>query len=213
VSKVLVTGAGGFISSHLVERLAANGAEVRAFVEYDSRGSWSWLDDATPEILDAIEIIAGNIRDSHAVRQAVAGCNTVLHLAALIGIPYSYLAPESYVDTNVTGTLNVVQAAAMAVRSFEVRMPYGVVDISDNEILGLHEKPVSQHFINAGIHVLGRAAPDFLPQNQAFDMPQLFDACRANDMRTLACPIEKHWVDIGQMDGYRRANADFASIL
>jgi nucleoside-diphosphate-sugar epimerase len=111
VSKVLVTGAGGFIGSHLVEQLAANVAEVRAFVEYDSRGSWGWLDDATPETLDAIEIIAGDIRDSHAVRQAVAGCDTVLHLAALIGIPYSYLAPESYVDTNVTGTLNVVQAA------------------------------------------------------------------------------------------------------
>ena len=111
VSKVLVTGAGGFIGSHLVERLAANGAEVRAFVEYDSRGSWGWLDDATPETLDAIEIIAGDIRDSNAVRQAVAGCDTVLHLAALIGIPYSCLAPESYVDTNVTGTLNVVQAA------------------------------------------------------------------------------------------------------
>jgi NAD dependent epimerase/dehydratase len=84
---------------------------VRAFVEHDSRGSWGWLDDAAPEILDAVEIIAGDIRDSHAVQQAVAGCETVLHLTALIGIPYSYLAPESYVDTNVTGTLNVVQAA------------------------------------------------------------------------------------------------------
>lgn len=111
MSKVLVTGAGGFIGSHLVEKLAADGAEIRAFVEYDSRGSWGWLDDAAPETLDAVEIIAGDIRDSHAVRQAVAGCDTVLHLAALIGIPYSYLAPESYVDTNVTGTLNVVQAA------------------------------------------------------------------------------------------------------
>lgn len=111
MSKVLVTGAGGFIGSHLVEKLAADGAEIRAFVEYDSRGSWGWLDDTAPETLDAVEIIAGDIRDSHAVRQAVAGCDTVLHLAALIGIPYSYLAPESYVDTNVTGTLNVVQAA------------------------------------------------------------------------------------------------------
>lgn len=111
MSKVLVTGAGGFIGSHLVEKLAADGAEIRAFVEYDSRGSWGWLDDAAPETLEAVEIIAGDIRDSHAVRQAVAGCDTVLHLAALIGIPYSYLAPESYVDTNVTGTLNVVQAA------------------------------------------------------------------------------------------------------
>ena len=111
VSKVLVTGAGGFIGSHLVERLVADGAEVRAFVEYDSRGSWGRLDEAAPEVIDAVEIIAGDIRDSHAVRQAMSGCDTVLHLAALIGIPYSYLPPESYVDTNVTGTLNIVQAA------------------------------------------------------------------------------------------------------
>jgi nucleoside-diphosphate-sugar epimerase len=111
LSKVLVTGAGGFIGSHLVERLVAEGTQVRAFVEYDSRGSWGWLDDVAPDIRDAIEVIAGDVRDSHAVRQAVSGCETVFHLAALIGIPYSYLAPESYVDTNVTGTLNVVQAA------------------------------------------------------------------------------------------------------
>ena len=111
MSKVLVTGAGGFIGSHLVERLAADGARVCAFVEYDSRGSWGWLDSADPHLLDAIEIIAGDIRDAHAVRQAMAGCDTVFHLAALIGIPYSYLTPESYVQTNVTGTLNIVQAA------------------------------------------------------------------------------------------------------
>lgn len=95
MSKVLVTGAGGFIGSHLVEKLAADEAEIRAFVEYDSRGSWGWLDDAAPETLEAVEIIAGDIRVSHAVRQSVAGCDTALHLAALIGIPYSYLASES----------------------------------------------------------------------------------------------------------------------
>lgn len=111
MSKVLVTGAGGFIGSHLVERLVADGADVRAFVEYDSRGSWGWLDSADPAVVEAIDVIAGDIRDAHAVRQAMGGCDTVFHLAALIGIPYSYLAPESYVQTNVTGTLNVVQAA------------------------------------------------------------------------------------------------------
>ena len=111
MSKVLVTGAGGFIGSHLVERLVAEGRHVRASVEYDSRGSWGWLDDVGADTRDAIEVIAGDIRDSHAVRQAMTGCDTVFHLAALIGIPYSYLAPESYVDTNVTGTLNIVQAA------------------------------------------------------------------------------------------------------
>ena len=111
MAKVLVTGAGGFIGSHLVERLVADGADVCAFVEYDFRGSWGWLDQVDPAMRDGIEVIAGDIRDAHAVRQAMAGCETVFHLAALIGIPYSYLAPESYVQTNVTGTLNIVQAA------------------------------------------------------------------------------------------------------
>lgn len=111
VSKVLVTGAGSFISSHLVDRLVMNGAEVRDFVAYDSRGLWDWLDDAAPEIIDAVEIITGNICDSRAMRQAISGYDTVVYRAALIGIPYSYLAQESYVDINVTGTLNIVQAA------------------------------------------------------------------------------------------------------
>ncbi len=109
--KVLVTGAGGFIGSHLVEHLVSQGADVRAFVEYNSLGSWGWLEQSPPHVRDSIEIFAGDVRDSHAVRQAVQGCDTVYHLAALIGIPYSYLAPESYVDTNVAGTLNIVQAA------------------------------------------------------------------------------------------------------
>ncbi len=109
--KVLVTGAGGFIGSHLVEHLVSQGADVRAFVEYNSLGSWGWLEQSPPHVRDSIEIFAGDVRDSHAVRQAVQGCDTVYHLAALIGIPYSYLAPESYVDTNVTGTMNIVQAA------------------------------------------------------------------------------------------------------
>ncbi len=109
--KVLVTGAGGFIGSHLVEHLVSQGADVRAFVEYNSLGSWGWLEQSPSQIRDSFEIFAGDIRDGHAVRQAVQGCDTVYHLAALIGIPYSYLAPESYVDTNVTGTMNVVQAA------------------------------------------------------------------------------------------------------
>ncbi len=109
--KVLVTGAGGFIGSHLVEQLVAQGADVRAFVEYNSLGSWGWLEQTPPHVRDSIEIFSGDVRDSHAVRQAVQGCHTVFHLAALIGIPYSYLAPESYVATNVTGTLNIVQAA------------------------------------------------------------------------------------------------------
>ncbi len=111
MSRVLVTGAGGFIGSHLVERLAEGGSLVRAFIRYNSAGSWGWLEHMDESLRDRVEVIAGDIRDAQTVRQAVAGCETVFHLAALIGIPYSYSAPDSYVATNVTGTLNVVQAA------------------------------------------------------------------------------------------------------
>lgn len=104
-------------------------------------------------------------------------------------------------------------AATMAVRNYEVQVPYGVVDIAENEIRGLREKPVSRHFINAGIYVLSPDALDLVPRDQPFDMPDLFEACRAQDMRTHAYPVEEYWVDIGQIDDYRRANADFASIF
>jgi len=104
-------------------------------------------------------------------------------------------------------------AATMAVRNYEIQVPYGVVDISNNEIRGLREKPVSRHFINAGIYVLGPEALDMVPRDRAFDMPQLFDACREAELRTHAYPVEEYWVDIGQIDDYRRANADFASIF
>ena len=92
-------------------------------------------------------------------------------------------------------------------------MPYGVVDISNNEIRGLREKLVSRHFINAGIYVLRLEALDMVPRDQAFDMPQPFDACRDAELRTHAYPVEEYWVDIGQIDAYRRANAEFAAIF
>lgn len=111
MTKVLVTGAGGFIGSHLVERLVSDNYDVRAFVRYSGTGSWGWLDRVDKPVIDAVEVVAGDVRDGQSVRQAVAGCEVVFHLAALIGIPYSYRAPQSYVDTNVTGTLNVLQAA------------------------------------------------------------------------------------------------------
>jgi NAD dependent epimerase/dehydratase len=133
VPKVLVTGAGGFIGSHLVEQLVAQGADVRAFVEYNSLGSWGWLEQSSPHVRDTIEIFSGDIRDAHAVRQAVQGCDTVFHLAALIGIPYSYLAPESYVATNITGTLNIVQAAT----DFGVSR---VVHTSTSEVYGTAQR-------------------------------------------------------------------------
>ena len=109
--KILVTGADGFIGSHLTEHLVRAGHDVRAFVYYNSFNSWGWLDTAEPEIRRSLDVFAGDIRDPHGVRAAMKGCDVVLHLAALIAIPYSYHSPATYVDTNVTGTLNVVQAA------------------------------------------------------------------------------------------------------
>jgi dTDP-glucose 4,6-dehydratase len=111
MNKVLVTGADGFIGSHLTEKLVAEGYDVRALTLYNSFGSWGWLDKLDPELLRRIEVVPGDIRDAACVREAVKGCATVFHLAALIAIPYSYRAPESYIDTNVKGTLNVLQAA------------------------------------------------------------------------------------------------------
>lgn len=109
--KCLVTGADGFIGSHLVEALIARGASVRAFVYYNSFNSWGWLDTLSPELLRQIEVIAGDIRDYQGVETAMKGCDLVFHLAALIAIPYSYISPESYVDTNIKGTLNILQSA------------------------------------------------------------------------------------------------------
>jgi len=109
--RVLVTGADGFIGSHLVESLLQEGAKVKAFVYYNSFNSWGWLDAFPKELLDQIEIFAGDIRDPHGVQQAMKGIDVVFHLAALIAIPFSYHSPDSYVDTNMKGTLNVLQAA------------------------------------------------------------------------------------------------------
>lgn len=109
--KVLVTGADGFIGSHLVEHLVALGADVRAFVFYNSFNSWGWLDTADERTKKSIEVVAGDVRDPYGVKNAVKGCDVVLHLAALIAIPFSYHSPDSYVDTNIKGTLNVLQAA------------------------------------------------------------------------------------------------------
>jgi NAD dependent epimerase/dehydratase len=109
--KVLVTGADGFIGSHLTEYLIAQGCDVRAFVFYNSFGSWGWLDSLPKAVKDNLDIFAGDIRDPHGVKKAAQGCDVIFHLAALIGIPYSYHSPDAYVDTNIKGTLNVVQAA------------------------------------------------------------------------------------------------------
>jgi NAD dependent epimerase/dehydratase len=109
--KILVTGADGFIGSHLVETLIAAGHDVRAFVYYNSFSSWGWLDTLPPSVTRNLDVFMGDIRDPNGVHEAMQGCAVVFHLAALIGIPFSYHSPDSYIDTNIKGTLNVLQAA------------------------------------------------------------------------------------------------------
>ena len=111
MKKVLVTGADGFIGSHLVERLVELGFDVKAFVYYNSFNSWGWIDTFDKNIKDSIEIFTGDIRDPHGVIESMKDVTAVFHLAALIAIPFSYHSPDSYVDTNIKGTLNVLQAA------------------------------------------------------------------------------------------------------
>jgi NAD dependent epimerase/dehydratase len=127
--RILVTGADGFIGSHLTEALVRAGHDVRAFVLYNSFNSWGWLDHCERDVQGKFEIFAGDIRDPNGVRTAVRDCEVVLHLAALIAIPYSYHSPDMYVDTNIRGTLNVVQAA----RDLGVRK---VVQTSTSEVYG-----------------------------------------------------------------------------
>lgn len=127
--KILVTGADGFIGSHLTEELVRRGGDVRAFVFYNSFNSWGWLDHSPEEIRKELDVFAGDIRDPHGVRKAMQGCDIVFHLAALIAIPYSYHSPDTYVDTNVKGTLNIVQAA----KELEVEK---VVHTSTSEVYG-----------------------------------------------------------------------------
>lgn len=111
MSKVLVTGSDGFIGSHLTEELVKKGYEVKAFVYYNSFNNWGWLDTLPEDIMKHVEIFQGDIRDPNGVKEAMKGCDAVFHLAALIAIPFSYHSPDTYVDTNIKGTLNVLQAA------------------------------------------------------------------------------------------------------
>lgn len=127
--KILVTGADGFIGSHLTEALIKQDYDVRAFVLYNSFGSWGWLDHCETNVRDSLDIFMGDVRDPNGVRTAMQGCDVVLHLAALIGIPYSYHSPDTYVDTNIKGTLNILQAA----RDLEVSK---VVHTSTSEVYG-----------------------------------------------------------------------------
>ncbi len=128
-NKILVTGADGFIGSHLTETLVRAGYEVKAFVLYNSFNSWGWLDHCAADVKGKFEVFAGDIRDPNGVKEAMKGCDAVLHLAALIAIPYSYHSPDTYVDTNIKGTLNVLQAS----RELGVRR---VVHTSTSEVYG-----------------------------------------------------------------------------
>ena len=127
--KILVTGADGFIGSHVVETLVKSGHDVRAFVLYNSFNSWGWLDESDKAIRDSIDIFAGDIRDPHGVDKAVENQEVILNLAALIAIPYSYHSPDTYIDTNIKGTLNILQAA----RRHGVKR---VVQTSTSEVYG-----------------------------------------------------------------------------
>lgn len=111
MSNILITGADGFIGSHLVEEMVHKGHKVRAFVNYNSFNTWGWLDTVSKEIMNEVEIFAGDVRDPNGVRNAVKGMEQVFHLAALIAIPFSYHSPDAYVDTNIKGTLNILQAS------------------------------------------------------------------------------------------------------
>lgn len=127
--KVLVTGADGFIGSHLVERLLEDGCTIKAFVYYNSFNAWGWLDTLPENILKNIEVFTGDIRDPNGVREAAKGVDVIFHLAALIGIPFSYHSPDSYIDTNIKGTLNVLQS----VRDFNIER---VIITSTSEVYG-----------------------------------------------------------------------------
>jgi dTDP-glucose 4,6-dehydratase len=136
--KILVTGADGFIGSHLTEYLVGLGCSVRAFVYYNSFNSWGWLDSSEEKVKESIEVFSGDVRDPFGVKKAMDGCEVVFHLASLIAIPYSYHSPSTYIDTNINGTLNVVQAAT----ELEIEK---VVHTSTSEVYGTAQfVPISE---------------------------------------------------------------------
>jgi NAD dependent epimerase/dehydratase len=167
--KILLTGAGGFIGSHLLELLVKDGNEIRAFVHYNSLNQWGWIDQLPDDIMKSIDVFAGDIRDPNGVRSAMNGCSHVLHLAALIGIPFSYHSPDIYLDTNIRGTLNVLQAA----RDLNVER---VIHTSTSEIYGTAQfVPITEsHPINPqSPYAATKAAADFLALTfwRSFSLP------------------------------------------
>lgn len=166
---ILVTGADGFIGSHLTELLVKKGYKVRAFVLYNSFNSWGWLDDVDSQIINNLEIFVGDIRDPCRVREAVKGCDCVIHLASLIAIPYSYNSPDTYIDTNVKGTLNILQA----VKDYEINQ---LIHTSTSEVYGTAEfVPITEaHPIKAqSPYAASKIAADQLAFSfySSFDLP------------------------------------------
>jgi NAD dependent epimerase/dehydratase len=156
--KVLVTGGAGFIGSHLVEKLVEKGCDVRVLVHYNSFNRWGWIDYMPADIKEKIDIFTGDIRDPNGVKEAMKGCEVVFHLAALIGIPYSYHSPDTYVDTNIKGTLNILQAA----RQLGVGR---IVHTSTSEIYGTAQfVPITElHPVNPqSPYAATKASADFL---------------------------------------------------
>ena len=157
-TKVLVTGAGGFIASHLVEELLGRECEVTALVHYNSFNRWGWLDYFPESLRKKLKVFRGDIRDPNGVREAMKGCDYVFHLAALIGIPYSYHSPDTYIDTNIKGTLNVLQAA----RLLNLKK---VIHTSTSEVYGTAQfVPITEeHPVNPqSPYAASKAGADFL---------------------------------------------------
>lgn len=166
---IFVTGADGFIGSHVVERLVRDGARVRAMCLYNSQGSWGWLDDLPADMMESVDVRLGDIRDAEWVSEAARGVDIILHLAALIAIPYSYAAPRSFVDTNVVGMVNVLEAARRA-------GVQRVVQTSTSEVYGTpHEVPIREtHPLNAqSPYAASKVAADqlALSYHRSFDIP------------------------------------------
>lgn len=167
MKNVLVTGAGGFIGSYLTERLVESGFNITAFIKYNSKNNWGWLEKS--KYLKEIKVICGDIRDYDSVKDAMKGIDTVFHLAALIGIPYSYVSPSAYIHTNIEGTYNVLQAA----RELDVEK---IIHTSTSEVYGTAQfVPISEsHPINPqSPYAASKAAADFLALSyyRSFELP------------------------------------------